>query len=272
MSPDLVLWLALATKMAVVAAFVVGATVVAERFGPLLGAMVATLPISAGPAYLFLALDHDAAFVAATAGGSLVGNAVNVVFCLVYATAAQSRGLAASLAAATAAWFVLALLSQSVTWNVPQAVALNIAVFAAALPLSARYRGAAMRSAQRRWYDAPLRAAMVSAVVVSVVELSGRLGPALTGVVALYPVVLTSLALILQPRVGGPATAAIHANAIPGLAGFGLALLLVNRLAVPAGVAAALSLALAVSTVWNLVILLRRLPRRAPASAPLARD
>ena len=58
MSPDAMFWLELATKMAVTAAFLVAATAIAERAGPLVGGLVATLPISAGPVYLFLALDR----------------------------------------------------------------------------------------------------------------------------------------------------------------------------------------------------------------------
>ncbi len=47
------------------------ASMVAERSGPLIGALVATLPVSAGPVYVFLALDHDAAFIAQSALASL---------------------------------------------------------------------------------------------------------------------------------------------------------------------------------------------------------
>ncbi len=39
-------------------------SIVPERSGPVTGALVATLPISAGPSYVFLAIDHDAAFIA----------------------------------------------------------------------------------------------------------------------------------------------------------------------------------------------------------------
>ena len=59
-------WLVfLIAKMAVAAAVVVGCSLLAERFGPLMAAMIATLPISAGPVYVFLALEHDAAFLSA---------------------------------------------------------------------------------------------------------------------------------------------------------------------------------------------------------------
>jgi hypothetical protein len=53
MSPELVFWLALTTKMAVTALFVSVATIIAERLGAAVGALVATLPVSAGPVYVF---------------------------------------------------------------------------------------------------------------------------------------------------------------------------------------------------------------------------
>ncbi len=56
MPPDLYFALTLAVKMTVTAGFVLAATVIAERVGPLLGGLVATLPIGAGPVYVFLAL------------------------------------------------------------------------------------------------------------------------------------------------------------------------------------------------------------------------
>ena len=64
--------------MAVTAAFVVSASVITERSGPAIGALVATLPISAGPSYVFLALDHDAAFIAEGALASLPVNAATI--------------------------------------------------------------------------------------------------------------------------------------------------------------------------------------------------
>jgi hypothetical protein len=53
---QLMFWFALATKMVVAALFVSVATIVAERLGAMVGALVATLPVSAGPVYVFLAL------------------------------------------------------------------------------------------------------------------------------------------------------------------------------------------------------------------------
>src|SRR6266702_1377956 len=222
MSPDAMFWLELATKMAVTAAFLVAATAIAERAGPLVGGLVATLPISAGPVYLFLALDHDARFIAASALASLAANAVTGLFALVYILVAQVRGPLASLA-----------------------VALG-------------FRSAKFRPPRRRWYDVPLRAGLVAVLVATVVGLSAQVGPTLTGMLAVFPVVLTSLILIFPPRIGGPATAAILANTLPGLVGFAFAMLALHLASVPLGKAAALILALAISIGWNLTLWLNR--------------
>jgi len=69
MSPDFLFWLALAVKLVLTAGIVVTASFVTEYAGPLIGALVVTLPVTVWPAYVFLSLDHDAAFIAQSVGG-----------------------------------------------------------------------------------------------------------------------------------------------------------------------------------------------------------
>jgi len=165
MSPDFHFALTLIVKMAVTAAFLLAATITAERAGPLVGGLVATLPISAGPVYIFLALDHDAHFIAQSALGSLVTNSFNVVFALTYALLAQKRNLLVSLAGAFAAWVALIWVSGAVVWTLAAAVMLNIVILGFSFWLSAPLRHAPMPRVQTRWYDLILRAAMVALLV-----------------------------------------------------------------------------------------------------------
>jgi hypothetical protein len=225
------------------------------------------LPIGAGPSYLFLALQHDSAFIAASALGSLAVNALNGVFSLVYAALAQRRGLFVSLATALAAWVVLAAAMRSIEWTLTRGVLLNVAVYTVCLPLAARFRQAAMPIYRRRWYDAPLRALLVSAIVAVVLALSTRVGPTTTGILATAPMVMTSMALILQPRVGGKVSAAVFANGLPGLVGFGVSLLVLHAGVLAFGNAAGLVLWILSSMAWNLCLWAlwrRRIPVRAP--------
>src|ERR1700738_351377 len=117
MSPDLAFLLTLALRMAVTAAFVVTASVITERSGPVIGALVATLPISAGPSYVFLSLDHDAAFIAESALASLPINAATIFLGLTYAVLAQRRSALVSAGTAVAVWIALGSIIRSVQWT-----------------------------------------------------------------------------------------------------------------------------------------------------------
>jgi hypothetical protein len=252
MSPDLAFILTLALRMAVTAAFVVSASIITERSGPVIGALVATLPISAGPSYVFLALDHDAAFIAEAALASLPINAITIFLCLTYVVLAQRRSAAVSFAGAVMVWSALAALSRTVHWSLGGGLIANAIAYAICLPLLWRFRQVKMPPITRRWYDIPLRASLVATLVATVVTLSGWVGPSLSGTIALFPVVFTSMMLILQPRIGGPATAAVLANSGWGLIGLGIAIAVLHLAALRFGSVVGLGLALATCVSWNL--------------------
>src|SRR3954470_10712748 len=252
MSSELTFILTLALRMAITAAFVVSASVITERSGPVIGALVATLPISAGPSYVFLALDHDASFVAEGALASLPINAATIWLALTYVVLAQRHNALVSSAIAIAVWLVLAALSRAIDWSLPGALLVNAVTFAICLPLMRQFRHVRMPLITRRWYDIPLRASLVATLVATVVVLSRWVGPSISGVIALFPVVFTSMMLILHPRIGGRPTAAVIANGGWGLMGFGIAIAVLHVTALRFGSAIALGLGLATFVFWNL--------------------
>jgi hypothetical protein len=252
MSAELAFVLTLSLRMAVTAAFVVTAAIITERSGPVIGALVATLPVSAGPSYVFLALDHDAAFIAQGALASLPINAVTMFFGLTYIHLARRHNVIVSLGTAMVVWFGLAVLVRQFEWSLAAGILANALAFAVCLPLMARFRHAKMPVLTRRWYDILLRAALVSTLVGTVVTLSATIGPSGSGVLAVFPVVFSSLLLILHPRIGGLPTAAVMANGGWGLMGFGFAIAVMHLSALRYGSTIALSLALATCVMWNL--------------------
>lgn len=253
MFPEPLFWLLLVLKMAVTAGFVVVATLAAERSGPVVGAMIATLPVAAGPAYVFIALQHDAGFIAQSALASIPVNVVSAVFALAYAARAQRHGLAASLLPAMAIWLVLVSVVVAVPWTAATAIVFNAAGLTVCILLGNRFRHVQIPLLQQRRTDLWIRATMVAALVAAVVTASEVAGPKVTGVLAVFPIVLLSLILILHPRIGGPATAAVLANTLLGLAGFSLCCLTAHLLAEPFGSAVALAAALLVSVACNLL-------------------
>jgi hypothetical protein len=255
MPPELAFLLILLFRMAITAAFVVSASIITERSGPVIGALVATLPISAGPSYVFLALDHDAAFIAEGALASLPINAATLFLAFTYAALAQRFSLWVSVSGAIAVWLVLATIIRYFEWTLLAGLVVNVITFAICVPLMRPYmRVQKMPLITRRWYDIPLRAGLVATLVATVVTTSGWVGPKISGIMALFPIVFTSLMLILHPRIGGPPTAAVIANGAWGLMGFGLAIAVLHGAALQFGSAIGLSLGLATCIAWNLAL------------------
>ncbi len=259
MPVDLAFALTLAVKMAITAGFVLAATITAERAGPLVGGLVATLPIGAGPVYAFLALDHDAHFIAKSAIASLAINAANVVFALAYALLAQRRSLLISLPGAFLFWLVFALVVHAIPWSFAAAALMNVVVLAVCLKVARPLREVRMPAYRARWYELGLRAAMVALLVGVTVSLSFTIGPSGSGILAVFPIVLMSIIFILHRRVGGPPTAAVLANAITGLVGFAFATAVLHFAAEPFGSVIGLTLALATSVGWSFLVYALRL-------------
>src|SRR5215470_6140064 len=223
MSPDLSFWLELVFKMAMTAAVVVFISIVVERSGPFIGALVAALPTAAGAAYVILAIEHPPAFIAASAVGSMAIGAAIAIFAAVYAMLAQRHA------------FVL----RQFDWTPLSALALNAAVYAVTVPLSWRYRSSAPpRKFLRTRYDIPLRALAAAIVVVIVTSASYSIGSFASGMFALFPIVFCSSIVILHPRIGGTATASVMAH--------------------PLGSWWALAIGLGVSVAWSGMLLLVR--------------
>ena len=261
MSPEIFYWLAIAMKMAIAASVVIAATIAAERAGPLIGALVATLPVSAGPSYFFLAFEQDAAFFSRSALGSLLLNASTAIYATAYVLLSQRNPFIICVPAAMVAWLGSFFLFSRFIQSGGAAAILNIVVFAACFLLVRRYRNVRMPKIRLYWYDFAFRAGLVGALVGIILLLNSAMGPILTGALAAFPIVFTSMMLILHRRYGGPACAAVMANGITGLIGFGIAAYFLHVAVVPLGVPLALTGALAITVAWNLgVFALREKP------------
>ena len=256
-TPDSAYIIMLLAKMAITMAIVVGSSFIVERTGPFIGGMIATLPISAGPSYVFLALDHDSSFIASAALITLTANASTMLFVAVYARMAQTYGLIRSLGIGWLTWGSIMVAFSLMQWSLAAAIAINIAAFVIASYSCRAYLSAPKAGlfVRRKW-DVPLRALSVVSLVGIVIVLGNVAGPKAAGIAAPFPIVLSSLAIMLHPRLGGRLAAATLSNSLPGLAGFGFAIVTTYVCAIPLGSAWALSLALVVSVVWNAALVL----------------
>jgi len=161
MSPELMMWFVLATKMAVTALFVTAATIIAERLGATTGALVATLPVSAGPVYVFLALDHDSTFISSSAVASLALNSATAIYLTAYVLIAQRNSMWLSISLAFVMWLAAVLVLSPVQWAAWSASALNVIVFTACIFIVQPFCLVRIPRITRPWYDFVLRAGLV---------------------------------------------------------------------------------------------------------------
>jgi hypothetical protein len=190
-----IVWFALLAKMATTAIIVVAACLAVERTGPLVGGMVATLPVSAGPVYVFLAAEHGAAFVADSAAASLASIGATTCFVTVYAVLARTNGRLASTLGGLVVWIAVAAALRTAVPELWAAAAFDILIFVFCLRFAANWRRAAVRGLiHSSHWNIPVRAGAAMLLVAAVLVTGRLLGPGAAGELALAPVVLTSTA------------------------------------------------------------------------------
>jgi hypothetical protein len=203
---------------------------------------------------VFVAMDHGPAFLEASARTGLPAFAGTAIFAAVYARLAQNYRTVISMGGALTAWLLATILITHKPWSVGGALALNAAVFGAAIWATRSVRRAAPVSAVGRIWDVPFRAMIVMSLVATVVIMGRLLGPEAAGMTAVAPMVFASVGLVLQPRVGGAVPGAMMANGLLGLIGLVAALAFLSLSATALGSTATLSLSLLICVLWNLFL------------------
>jgi uncharacterized membrane protein (GlpM family) len=252
MLSDPIFWYGLLLKIAMTAGIVVVASVIVERSGPFIGALIAALPTAGGAALIILAVEHPPEFIANGMVGSLLANPAGAIFALTYATLAQKRSLPLSLGLALLVWFLGVSVARLYAWTVPTAVALNVVVFPLTIWAGRHFRSDGARGkVEMTGRDLAWRAAVVTVVVIVVTAASHSIGSVASGIFAFFPVAMSSFFIILHSRLGGPAAASVAAHVQLPLVGLSFGFIAVHYLAVPLGVWWAYLIGLAIGVAWN---------------------
>ena len=247
----------LAVKALLAPAFVVGASLMARRFGPWLGGVVGGLPVVAGPIVLIYALVHGRSFAQHAAGGTLLGLLSLTAFVVVYGRlAGRARwGLCVLTGWGAFAVATLALDGASVPAGV--AFALDCAAFGLGLLLLPRAIGEEDVTASRPYWDLPLRAACALVLVLVLTTISGRLGPQLSGLLAPFPVITTVLATFTHSQHGPAETVRLLRGMLTGFVAFALFFLILTASLKAWAIPAAFLLATVVVLVTQAMVISR---------------
>lgn len=181
-------------KLALAPAFVVAVTLAVRGFGPRIGGVLGGLPVVAGPILFVITLEHGVAFGADAAVHSLVALVALSAFVLSVAFASPRLGALGSVVVGWAAFCLVAALLAVVDVPPMLGVALSCAAFAGALAaLPHPDPSAPAQAPGRPRHDLLLRAGAAAVLVLALTSVAGSLGPAVSGVLAPFPIITSVL-------------------------------------------------------------------------------
>jgi hypothetical protein len=212
----------LLVKLLLAPSFVVGASLVARRFGPRVGGLVAGLPVVAGPILLAYALAHGKGFAAGAAGGTLLGLVSLIAFTVVYGRLAGRLAWAPCMLAGWLAFAASTTIFSAFT--IPDGLALALAgvAIAVGLALLPRPTSAGPPAEPPPGWDLPLRAVCALALVLTLTAIAGWLGPQLSGLLAPFPIIATVLATFTHGQRGVDEMLRLLRGMVSGFVAFAL--------------------------------------------------
>jgi hypothetical protein len=209
----------LALKLVVVPALILLVTLAGRRWGPAVAGWLSAFPVVAGPILWFIALEHGPVFAAQAAVGTLSAVLAILAYGLAYAWAATRYPWPLSLPLAyvgyTAAVVVLNL------WNATLLFA-GIAVLAGLWLAPRLYPAlpAAAKAPSKPANDMLLRMSLGALLVLLVTHFAASLGPGLSGVLAMFPVMGTVLVLFTHRAAGAAAAVQLLRGMVLGFYSF----------------------------------------------------
>ena len=237
----------LAIKLLLAPSFVVGASLIARRFGSRVGGLIAGLPVVAGPILLAYAVAHGRVFAAGAASGTLLGLVSLIAFVIVYARVAPRVFWGASLIAGLLAFCLSTAIFYQLSISTGLALALAAAALLAGLACVPRPQHAVLDSGPAPQWDLPLRAVCALALVLTLTAVSGWLGPQLSGLLAPFPIITTVLATFTHAQRGSNELLRLLRGMISGFAAFALFCFTLAVSLRPLGTASAFALATALA-------------------------
>ncbi|AJK50724.1 hypothetical protein [Burkholderia plantarii] len=260
----------LALKLTLVPLFLLVVSMSGSWWGPSIAGWLAGLPVVAGPILFLLVLGHGPAFGAQAAVLSLAAILASEAFNFAYAWACRTRRWPVALAAALATWLAAALLLA----RLPGSPLLAVSAAIAAVAFGQRFlprasHGAASLPLTRR--DLAGRMAAGALLTLAVTALAGRAGPAWSGLLAVFPLLGSVLAVSSHRAHGSDFAIALLRGMVLGRFSFlGFCLVLAFTLGhVSTALAFALAAAVAMTVQWTTRRVARAAARRVAAGASM---
>ena len=255
-------------KLLVVPGLVAVVTLAVRRWGPAVGGWLAGLPIVAGPVLVFYALEQGEAFAAQAAHATLAGLIATVAFAVTYALSSRRLPWYACM---VIGWAVFAATVVSLYMLAPGLVVSLVVLIAATIvgrrllnrvrfaepDLEANGHGGRVPPKADPPGDLPIRLGATAVLVLALTGLAAQLGPAWSGLLNAFPVLITIVAVFSHAQRGAVAVAAFLNGYLQAIPGFALFCAVISIALGSLGLWSALAAALAVQLAWHAVLVAR---------------
>jgi hypothetical protein len=244
----------LVTKLLLGPGLVVAASLAGRRWGPAVSGILVAIPIVLGPILLILTIEQGEAFGAAATTSSLLALVALAVYVVTFERAGRSHRWEIATLAGWAAFLAVALGLSQLDVSPVVALLAAIAAFALALRVTPPAAPAGPRTPPPAW-DLPGRAVATAVLIIALTGAADRLGPALAGALAPFPVATTVVAAFVLAQDGPAAASEMLRGFLGAIFGTVAFCFLVAVLLEPLGTAAAFAIGLAGAVPVQLVAL-----------------
>ncbi|MFM9384620.1 hypothetical protein [Pseudomonas sp. UV AK001] len=218
-------------KLLLIPGFLLLISLAGKRWGPSVAGWLSGLPVVVGPILFFLAIEQGPAFAAQSAVAALSAMFAMIAFCVIYAQVAQRANWPLALVVSLSVWAVLALILSLIPASLPFSIAAAATALLAAPYLFPKVRpvvgGSAPKSDKLVW-----RMIAGAALTLVVTMLASTVGERWSGLLAVFPVLGSVMAVFSQQTRGPAFTAALLRATATGMYSFS-AFCLVLALTVP---------------------------------------
>ncbi len=202
-------------KLAVVPSLIAGITLAGRRWGPTVAGWLSAFPVVAGPILAFMAIEQGAAFTTKAATATLSAVLAILAFGIAYAWAATRHRWPISLATGFVGYALAVAGLNAGAPTLPASVPLVLGALllaprlyptAPAAPTEPTAPPAAQAAAAapgKPTQDMPLRMLAGALLVWTVTHFAATMGPGLSGVFAMFPVMGSVLVVFSHRQSGG---------------------------------------------------------------------
>lgn len=209
----------LVLKLIVVPVLILLVTLAGRRWGPAVAGWLSAFPVVAGPILWFIALEQGADFATRAAVGTLSAVLGILAFGLSYAWAAMRFSWALSLPLSYVGYAFSVMLLEWWNATLPAAAAGVLLGLWLAPRFYPRPIAIALPSVKPS-RDMPLRMLLGASLVLAVTYSAAQLGPSLSGILAMFPVMGTVLVLFTHRSAGAAAAVQLLRGMVLGFYSF----------------------------------------------------